>query len=238
MEFKFIDNVLSESMLYRRSRRFSALTGKEIADLYYLNTLLLYMLSMDAPDVAVEYAKRTVQFGPFTLFRTSGTDLFMLGYQIRHPNNDHSQIKNPVESKKFLHSLSFDHSKSFFFIRQVSLEQVNQSFASGYLTRLENQLRVDKSLYKNWRRNLVNWEKTDPGMKKRIRSQIEAEMKRIGSGTAVGSELLVPFSLLDKAVEPVRKPEPDKPKSKVADVIAPSAVAAAASYWAGSRKKK
>ena len=109
MELTLIDQELSESKLYRHSRKFGALTGEEIANLVYLQTMSVYMLKMqqDTDHLAKGYAKHTTQYGTYALFRSHATDLYTLCYAVLHPDSDRIELKNTISSKKFLSSCKF-----------------------------------------------------------------------------------------------------------------------------------
>ena len=83
-DFQLIDQEISESRLFRYTSQFGNLTGRTIADLLYLNTLMLLMFVYDKEqrDYAVAVARKTVQFGSFAVFRTTSTDLYMLAFAV------------------------------------------------------------------------------------------------------------------------------------------------------------
>ena len=90
MNLKLVNQDISEARLYRTTRSFSNLTGEDIAKLLYLSSLSSYMMLKDDGQVnyAEQYIKQTVQYGPYTLFRSHATDLYLLGYVIDNPDND------------------------------------------------------------------------------------------------------------------------------------------------------
>ena len=100
MEFEFIDQEISESRLYRSSGNMRQLTGRDVADLLYLNTIALYLMVQD--DVqhryASNYAKQTTQYGSYNTFRTSATDLYLLGYMLNQNQLQSWQSLKPAIS--------------------------------------------------------------------------------------------------------------------------------------------
>ena len=106
MELGFIDSEISEARLYRSSRSFGAFDGRDIADLLFLTSLSVYLLSREDQTISVAnaYAKKTVQYGSYALFRSIATDLYLLAYTLLHPGNDHVTLVDAVASKKFLSS--------------------------------------------------------------------------------------------------------------------------------------
>lgn len=184
MEFQLIDTELSEARLFRSTRQFSGLSGTDIANLLYLNTLVVYMMSQDSKqsDIATQMAKDTSQYTGYSLFRTHGTDLYMLAYQVAHPNNDHAKLSNPADAKAFLRSLKFDPKMHYRFMRDVANKKVTPQQAYTYLYRLENQLKVSDSRYKSWRRLISDWGRLKYPAKQNIVTQIVQELRRVGAG--------------------------------------------------------
>ena len=82
MELQLINQDLAESKLFRTTNGFKNLTGREIADMLYLSTLSLIMMYRDnkQQDYAIVYAKKTGQYGPYAVFRTAATDLYLLSF--------------------------------------------------------------------------------------------------------------------------------------------------------------
>ena len=92
-KFLLIDEELSESRLFRFTANFQRLTGRDVADLLYLETLAIYMFALDEKqqDYGTAYARKTTQYGPYAVYRTSATDIYMLGFAINQP--DYSSLK-------------------------------------------------------------------------------------------------------------------------------------------------
>ena len=85
--YQLIDIELSESRLFRFTANFQRLSGRDVADLLYLETLAVYMMALDSKqqDYATAYARKSTQYGPYSVFRTSATDIYMLGFAINQP---------------------------------------------------------------------------------------------------------------------------------------------------------
>lgn len=231
MDLQLIDKDLCESMLYRRSRKFGTLTGRDVADLLFLNTLMLYILSIEKPDDATDYAKKTAQYGPYTLFRTNATDLYVLGYVVHHPDNDHVNLLQPIESKRFLNGLLFSSQAHHRFIRRLSTQDVTHADASSYLYRLETQLKISNPLFKSWRRIAINWGNTDTSSRHQVTARMAIELKRIGQGSGIASELLP----LIKRV-PVINPDQQRNERPATDVPATvTSIKDIAGYWSRNR---
>lgn len=197
MDFLFLDQELNESKLFRHSGQFSKMTGREVANLFYLYMLGLYILSQDkTKDFAEKEALKTIQYGSFTLFRTHATDLYMMMYQIKHPDNDHGNIKTPLESKRFLNSLNVNVQTLISFLRALSQDVVDEKRAGPFLFRLESQLKIQESRYKSWRRKATEWAGLNQKQKQEILTPLVLEIKRIGGGSARSTIILNQLELL------------------------------------------
>ena len=149
MELEFIDQEISESRLYRSSGNMGQLTGRNVADLLYLNTIALYLMVQDdiQHGYASNYAKQTTQYGGYNTFRTSATDLYLLAFMINQPKNDKVKLKNRMSSVSFLQGLNFDSRKHFMFMRKIANGSDRKNEAVGYFFRLESQLKITDSKF-------------------------------------------------------------------------------------------
>lgn len=190
-DFQMMDSVLTESKLLRSTRFFNSLTGRQIADLLYINTLVVYMLAQDdeQAEFAKQYAQKTQQYGTYTLFRTHATDLYLLAYTVLHPQNDMVKLRDPASSKDFLNSLMFDRRRHKQFLQSIAAARDTASMASSYLYRLESQLRIKNSNYKRWRRLVLRWKTLRYSEKQYVLAQITQELRRLGVGAASQGEI-------------------------------------------------
>jgi len=258
MEFQLINQELSEARLFRSSRNFGSFAGADIANMLYLNTLSVYLMSEIAAlrPTAQDYAKKTAQHGGYALFRTQATDIYMLAYQVMHPNNDYANLRDPVNSKQFLDKLQFADKRHIMFMRSVSNQDAGPGYAHTFMQRLESQLRITDSRYKSWRREITGWDRASSAKQKATLKKIAQETTRLGKGTGRGSELLAP---LQKTIAPAEKDAVSKPSvlARAAGVAAGAAtgrkiasrikdtptsknigtgIGAIAGYWAGKSK--
>ena len=95
MDLKLVNQEISEARLYRTTRNFGNLTGEDVASLFYLTSLSTYMMLKDDKqhEYATQYVKQTVQYGPYTLFRSHATDLYLLGHVIKDPDTRNITLK-------------------------------------------------------------------------------------------------------------------------------------------------
>ena len=192
MDLKLVNQEISEARLYRYSRSFGAFTGRQVADLLFLNTLALQLLYLEDKTVkrAKDYAKSSVGYGNFSLFRTAATDLYMLAYATLHPDNQNMTFTKHSESKKFLKGLKFEQGMYVKYLRMVAQNRVGKDFANIYFYRLENQLKITDSRYKRWRRLISTYRNLKFAQRNAIYAQLLFEIKRIGGGAGRGSELV------------------------------------------------
>lgn len=242
-DFQLVNQEICEAKLFRSTRSFNTLDGKDVADILYLNTMVLYMLSKidSTKDYAIRYAKNTISFGTYSLFRTFATDLYMLAYQVKFPENDNARLKDPIASKRFLNSCSFQDRKHIEFLRALVAERAGPSYAQTYFYRLETQLKVSDSRYKRWRREISRWQNVRFEQQKQIINQIKVELRRMGSGGGRGNELLVALEPLSRlrGYGPAAKLAPKKTGTpSMAKRIAGTAVGAAAGRYAADKINK
>lgn len=258
MELQLINQELSEAKLYRVTRNFGSLTGRNIADLLYLDTLGTYLLSQTASKpFALDYAKKTTQYGPYSVFRTFATDLYMLAYQVSQPDNDHSNLKDEIASKKFLNSLQFDNRHHWRFVNEISRGKQVEKQAASYFYRLESQLKITDGRYKAWRREAIRAASLSTEKLKQLTTNISREIKRItvsGNGSEMVQALTAKPVDIKKALR--RAPnDASSPIRKTAGALAGAAagafvanklnknkkagagLGAIAGYWAAGRKK-
>lgn len=192
MDLKLVNQELSEARLFRYSRSFGAFTGRQIADLMFLNMLALELLSLEEKTSkrAKDYAKTTVAYGNFALFRTAATDLYLLAYQLLHPDNKHVNMSKHNESLNFIKGLQFDQGLYVRYLRLIAQSRANPSYSYTYFYRLETQLKIRDSRYKRWRRLISTYSNLKFAQKNALHAQILFEIKRIGGGAGRGSELV------------------------------------------------
>ena len=242
MDLQLVNKELSEARLFRTTRSFNTLSGKDIADLLFLNTLVTYILHQEdqSRDWAHKYAKNTVSFSGYTLFRTFATDMYMLAYQVNHPDNDHARMKDPIGSKKFLDSCRFMDRKHIEFLRRLIADDAGPSMANSFFYRLETQLKVSDNRYRRWRRQAGMWKTMRQAEKSTMIAQITLELRRMCSGTGRGNEVLTALEPMTRVrkYSPVVQKTSKPAKSPIPQAAAAAGIGALAGYWAAGRKKK
>lgn len=141
---------LSESRAFRTQQQLDAVSQEGAQEFFYAYLLSLIALAFEETTVewAQNYASRTVAFGNFDYFRSSGTDLYMLSHKIN------SASTSDITSSRLI-----------FLLRGVARLSVDHSFIQAYLLRLERHINVSDSRLKNIRRILPNWSTTSQSVK-------------------------------------------------------------------------
>ena len=252
MELQLINQDLAESKLFRTTNSFRNLTGREIADLLYLQTLALVMMYRDSKqqDYAIVYAKKTAQYGPYAVFRTAATDLYMLAFAVDNP--EYTSLKFKGKNEKFLKTLQFQNRKHYMFMQRLARQDVSKSDLTTFLFRLETQLSIQNPIYKQMRRLILDWDKLKYAQRQLVVSKIIQHMRIKGRG----SELFPQVSSMSKRRELNPPPKSNtlkragatalgayagskilpKVSNKISSVSG-AGIGAIAGYWASGRKK-
>jgi hypothetical protein len=231
MELTLIDQELCESRLYRTSRALSNLNGRDVADLVYLNTLSLYLMLQDdvQHDYATAYADKTAQYGGFHSFRSNATDLYLLCFVLTNPENKYIRLADHNQSVQFIKRLSFDPVKHLHFLRSISNNNVN--YAVSYFMRLESQLNIRESRFKQYRRLLTDWSNLKYSNRQITVSRLMQDIRRIAKGSELSNVLATMAKYRSFSVEP----EYQEPKPSLGTKIAGAVVGAAAGRYAAGK---
>lgn len=224
MELEFIDNEICESRLFRATGNMKYLDGRDVADLVYLNTISLYMMLQDdvQHSYATNYAMQTSQYGGYNSFRTSATDLYLLCYVLKYPENDKISLKNNFTSVRFIESLNFDDRKHFMFMKKIANSGDRANDAINYFFRLESQLNITNSKFKQYRRFITNWGNLKYSTRQLVVTKLLQTIRQIGRG----SEMLSPLTTMAKYRKYSTEPAYDVPRTSLAQKVAGAAVGA------------
>ena len=204
--YQLVDTELSESRLFRFTASFSRLAGKDIADLLYLETLAIYMFALDGQqqDYGTAYARKTTQYGPYSVFRTSATDIYMLGFAVNQPEYTGLKLKN--KERDHLKTLQFNNRQHYMFMNKIARYTPSRSEASSYLIRLESQLKIKDPMFKQWRRLVLDWGNLKYSQKQYVIAKMTQRIRLKGKGSEIFNNLMAMKTSrrFDKA--PIEKP--------------------------------
>lgn len=254
--YELIDSEISESRLFRFTASYGRLSGRDIADLLYLETLATYMFALDGKqqDYGTAYARKTTQYGPYAVFRTSSTDIYMLGFAINHPEYKSLKLKN--KERDVLKKLNFNNRQHYMFMNKIARYTPSRSEASMFLIRLEQQLQIKDAQFKQLRRLILDWPKLKYSQKQFVVSKMVQRIRLKGKGSEIFQNLMAmkttkkydtalpakPTSALKRAAATVggayvgSKLVPHLTKNKLGGKTG-AGIGAIAGYWASGRKK-
>lgn len=249
---------LCESRLYRNTDGFRRMSAQDIADVFFLETLAVLMFSQDGDqrDYAKAYAQKTSQYGPYAAYRTAATDLYMLGFAINNPDYKSLRFKGSVE--KSLNRLSFDNRRHYRMMRTVSTTDATKSEMSTFLIRLESQLNIKNSLYKQLRRLVVDWDNLKYSQKQFVVAKILQSLRTIKAQTseifnhliAMKRERVYKDTPTGTGTSTLKRAAATAAGAYVGSKVAPAitkgklsgttgaGIGAIAGYWASGRKKQ
>jgi hypothetical protein len=228
MKLEFI-NELCESRLIRQKRHLNRYTAKDAADLVFLYACMLTILKNEfkyAP-VAAQYAKKTVMFNNFNVFRVNGTDMYILLTGLTGTDDTSDMFADKEASSLFLADLRINVPQLKEWLRLTSKGITRKSIDSSFLYRLERQLKIDNSQYKSARRLASDWSNLKHGQKTLVITRITQALR----SRAMRSELMPVMMKLAKEkkyvpVKPVKDMEKAQPVNTKGGMSARSKIAA------------
>ena len=158
MELDFI-NELCESRLVRTKKQIKKFTAKDAADLTFLYACTLVILKNEfkyAP-IAMSYATKTKMFSNWNVFRTNGTDMYVLLNSLIGTDDTNTLFSDQEASQVFRNSLKINQPQLKAWLAYTGKGKVDRTIDGQFLYRLERQLRVDNAQYKAIRRLSVDW---------------------------------------------------------------------------------
>lgn len=232
MDLLLVNQELCESRMFRTTRGMRDLSGRDVANLAYLNTLVVYMLLQDdvQHEFAKKYAEKTAQHGAYRSYKTHASDLYMLCYAITNPENRHLNFRNHSDSVRFLNKLRFDPFRHYQIMRTMSKSADKRNEIASYFFRLESQLHITDGAYKQYRRLITDWGNLKYSSKQLAVVKLTQEIRKI----AKGSELLMATTTMIRYKSYMVEPEYEKPRTSFSRRVAGTAAGAVAGrYLAG-----
>ena len=166
MELEFI-NDLCESRLVRQKKQIKQFTAKDVADLIFLYACTLTILKNEfkyAPT-AMAYAHKTRMYSNWNVFRTNGTDMYVLLCALVGTDDTNKLMADQEASQVFRNSISVNQPQLKQWFAFTAKGKVSPQIDGQFLFRLEKQLRVDNAQYKAIRRLASDWGNLKHGQK-------------------------------------------------------------------------
>lgn len=156
MDLEFV-NDLNESSQYRTKHTLQQTNARNIADHAFMDLISLWILynEYDYAPMALEYAKKTTQFGNFNNYRQSGTDLYITLNILSTKNTD--LLGGGDADEVFLNKINCQYDKVLQFIRKISNNTLKSTVARQTLQEVERSLKISDSNYRSIRRLAQNW---------------------------------------------------------------------------------
>lgn len=228
-QYSFIGE-LNESALFRTKKRVEGTNAREMADLAFMNFLLLYILynENDFAVAAKDYAGRTMKYGGNFNYMQSGTDLHIALASLKNNMNDAGD-KNQIQNSRIV--LPEMQIKNF-------LNQMKQgrpvTAPPAFFLKLEKGLNIQNSNYRSIRRLVGDWPRLS-SMQKQLAITRMLQFFRVH---ALRSELYSYLRDLSRSqgLEVKNAHNAETPKMRGSDTMAKLATAAAAAtagYYLG-----
>jgi len=219
---------LNESSQYRTRQQLIQSSARVIADHAFVDMITLWILynEFNFAPVAMRYADKTSMYGNFRKYRQSGTDLYMTLHVLTAKNAD--LIAGDGADQTLLNRIRIDDRRLKMFFDQMSLNQLNSTYARQTLQDLEKRLAIDSSGYRSARRLAQDW----PRINETQRALVVTRLLQFYRAHARRSEL---FAFLEdlartKKLEIQNANNAEVPQSKTLDTIAKAAALGAAGY--------
>jgi len=232
MELQLIDKEISEARLFRTSNNFRTLTGRDIADLLYLTSLSAFLMTKDSnqSSYAKSYIKQSTQYGPYVLFRSHATDLYLLAFAVNNYDSKSIKLKDSIISNRFLSKLNFNNRAHWQFFNKVGTGYKIDNRQISFFLSLERQLKISNTRYKGWRRLITDWGNLKYISRQRVVAEILQEFRRI----AKGSEMVPRLTTMTK-YKKFRVSDPYSRKPSTGRKVAGAVAGAAAGRFAGKK---
>jgi hypothetical protein len=132
---------LNESSQYRTRQILQSKDAEQLSTHIFVDLIVLWILynEYDYMDIASEYAKKSVQYGNFDLYRQSSNDLYLAIYGLMQQNK---KLNKPMLIR---------------YLKNISNLELKVSFFREFLQKAERELDIINPSHKNLRRLSQNW---------------------------------------------------------------------------------
>ena len=165
---EFIQDI-NEARMTRDSSNARILTYTDCCERLYLTLLTLELLRKypTFSNVVKVYAKRTSGYESYKYFRSNGTDLYNLIYYVNGDEKALNKLKDPDAAQRKRKTVTLPTMSLNGYITKLSYGQSIRSTAQLFI-KLENELGIVNSDYKQIRRALNTWQGLSTVEKKRF----------------------------------------------------------------------
>ena len=160
---------INEARMTRDSSNAKVLTYTDCCERLYLTMLVLEMLRKypTFSNTVRAYAKKTSGYESYRYFRSNGTDLYNFIYYVTGDDDALKKLKDPSAAKRKRKTVTLPTMQLNGFITRLSYGQQPQNTAQMFV-RLENELGIVNSDYKQIRRSLGAWQSISTLDKKKM----------------------------------------------------------------------
>lgn len=226
LNLSFIGSELNESRMFRSKDRVAGTSNRAMADLAFLNMLTLYMLynTYDFAPYAKAYANRTMTFGNFNQFRSSGTDLYVALSSLKNGTST-AREKDQMQQAR----INLPEAKIKQYLTQMRQGRSIVAPQSLFL-QLERGLDIQNSNYRSVRRLIQDWPRLNTMQKQLVVTRLLQYYRT----NALRSEMypLVRDMARSQGLEIRNAHNAEKPKMRGSDTLANIAAMTAATAGA------
>lgn len=179
--FKFINNEINESRLFRSNsalKRYNAYEIKNVSFIYFL-ALTAMKESFDSAPWTQDYIKRTFRRGPnFSTVNRSDTDLYWTLYIIENEKSDMLDDKQKEQNELELNKIDINKQLMLQWARHNARGRGTIEQDRRFLMNLEKTLHIDNSDYRSMRRLISNWNMLTDEQRKIVCTRLLFAMRR------------------------------------------------------------
>jgi hypothetical protein len=165
----------------------------------------------------------------------------MLAFALDNPDYQSLNIKD--REQKILKSLQFQNRRHFNFVKRMAVREPNRSETTAFLVRLETQLKVSNSLFKQLRRLIIDWADLKYAQRQFVVSKLMQQQQILRGKASDSFEHLNAMAREKEYTDAQKTPKKSayvdtKPVSKAKiQGTTGSGIGKIAGYWASGRKK-
>lgn len=202
---------LSESRLFRDKNFFSRYNVREISDLLmiYLLTLTVFKKEFESLEFARQYAAKTFLNGGYKNWRYSQTDLGAILFFLTSDKGSTISLKAHPSNEAELKRIDIPESEINLFLRRIMNNSDDAGMDNRLLLKIERELRVTDTAYRNLRRVAPYWTELEHDQRKVVITRISQALRRLAPQSEILPMLLEIMKQFDLEIEDAPSKEPD-----------------------------